>query len=192
MKCARYIILLGVICFAAGCSCPKKAMKQEPVTTAPVFQETVPKGTQETGTATYQEVEEGIKGKDITQVKIPEGTEFEEVDAVIFEPIHFDFDKYNLKPSAQAKLQKIGRYLLDNPAKTMIIEGHCDERGTREYNLVLGEQRSLSARRFLIVMGVSPSRLFTVSYGEDQPADPVSNEGAWAKNRRCEFLISRD
>lgn len=72
----------------------------------------------------------------------------------------------------------------------VLIEGHCDERGTREYNLVLGEQRALSTRRFLVGLGVSPKRLYTVSYGEDMPADPRSNEEAWAKNRRAEFKIA--
>ena len=90
----------------------------------------------------------------------------------------------------QETLKVIARYLLDHPKISVIIEGHCDERGTREYNLVLGEQRALSTRRFLISLGMSPDRLHTVSYGEDKPLDPASNEEAWAKNRRAEFKIS--
>jgi peptidoglycan-associated lipoprotein len=72
-----------------------------------------------------------------------------------------------------------------------MIEGHCDERGTREYNMVLGEQRALSTRRFLVSLGVSPDRLHTVSYGKDMPLDTASNEEAWAKNRRGQFKISK-
>lgn len=107
----------------------------------------------------------------------------------IFQNIYFDYDSYEIKKSEQEILKKIGDYLLKNTEIIILIEGHCDERGTREYNLVLGEQRALSVRNFLINLGVSAKRLFTVSYGEDKPADSGHNENAWAKNRRCEFKI---
>ncbi|MFN4226514.1 MAG: peptidoglycan-associated lipoprotein Pal [Candidatus Ratteibacteria bacterium] len=107
----------------------------------------------------------------------------------IFKNIYFDYDSYEIKKSEQETLIKIGEYLQEKKEIFVLIEGHCDERGTREYNLVLGEQRALSVRNFLINLGVSPKRLFTVSYGEDKPAVLGSNETAWAKNRRCEFKI---
>jgi len=138
------------------------------------------------------------KGEDIPQTPVPPGTKFvspAEISpqaARVFQNIYFDFDRYDLKLEAQAILKEIAGYLLQNPAVKVMIEGHCDERGTREYNLVLGEQRSLSARRYLITLGVAPGRLFTTSYGKDKPADPRSNEEAWAKNRRCEFKLSLD
>ncbi|MCM8786172.1 MAG: peptidoglycan-associated lipoprotein Pal [Candidatus Omnitrophica bacterium] len=107
----------------------------------------------------------------------------------IFKNIYFDYDSYEIRKSEQETLIKIGEYLLNNKEIVVLIEGHCDERGTREYNLVLGEQRALSVRNFLINFGVSPKRLFTVSYGEDKPSVLGSNETSWAKNRRCEFKI---
>jgi peptidoglycan-associated lipoprotein len=126
---------------------------------------------------------------------IPEGLKFVEPSEIgkeiekIFRTIYFEYDSYEIKKENIEILKKIGDYLLENTTVVVLIEGHCDERGTREYNLVLGEQRALSVRNFLINLGVSPKRLFTVSYGEDRPVDPAHNEQAWAKNRRCEFKI---
>jgi len=108
-----------------------------------------------------------------------------------FEPIYFDFDKYNIRTDQQPKLKALADYLKNNPTMSILIEGYCDERGTDEYNLVLGEQRALSTRNFLIGLGISPNRLYTISYGEENPADPGHNEEAWAKNRRCEFKIKQ-
>jgi peptidoglycan-associated lipoprotein len=80
-------------------------------------------------------------------------------------------------------------WLLDNPDAAIRIEGHCDERGTNEYNIALGERRANSARKYLINAGVEAHRIFTISYGEEKPLDPGHNETAWAKNRRDHFLI---
>ena len=77
----------------------------------------------------------------------------------------------------------------ENPRAKIIIEGHCDERGTNEYNLALGDRRAFSSKSFLVDLGISDSRLRTVSYGEERPLDPGSDEGAWAKNRRAHFVI---
>jgi len=138
-----------------------------------------------------------IKTGQIPLGKIPEGVEFVPPGKIskeledIFRRIYFDFDSYKIKKEYYKVLKRIADYLIKNPKILVIIEGHCDERGTREYNLVLGEQRALSVRKFLILMGVPSKRLFTVSYGEDRPLDPRHCEEAWAKNRRCEFLISK-
>ncbi len=150
----------------------------------------------EKGKATPQQIAKAIKNEPIPIEKIPEGavlkTPAEESPeaARIFKNVNFDFDRYNIRPDAREILKIIGKYLLENPKIEVMIEGHCDERGTREYNLVLGEQRALRVRRFLVGLGVAPGRLHTVSYGEDMPLDPASNEEAWAKNRRAEFKIS--
>jgi peptidoglycan-associated lipoprotein len=108
----------------------------------------------------------------------------------VFEDIQFDFDKYNVRSSDEATLGRIARWLNDNEKTSVLIEGHCDERGTNEYNMALGEQRALAARRYLVGLGVDASRLSTISYGEERPLDPRSNEEAWAKNRRAHFTIS--
>ena len=100
----------------------------------------------------------------------------------------FDFDDFSLTPEAKASLRDLAEWLLQNPPVYTLIEGHCDERGTNEYNLALGERRANSAKKYLVQLGVSPKRISTISYGEEKPLDPRSNEEAWAKNRRDQFL----
>lgn len=98
--------------------------------------------------------------------------------------VFFDFDQYNLKPEGQSTLQAQAAWLAKYPNVTLTIEGHCDERGTREYNLALGERRANSARSYLISLGVSPDRLQVVSYGKDRPFAVGSDDASWAQNRR--------
>jgi len=104
--------------------------------------------------------------------------------------IYFDYDSSALKPAAKAKLEKGADWLKRNPKVNAQIEGHCDERGTNEYNLALGERRALAARRYLISLGISTDRIFTISYGEERPAVEGHDESAWKFNRRGEFKIS--
>ncbi len=112
-----------------------------------------------------------------------------EAQAFAKRPIHFDFDRYDLKLQARSILDEVGAWLLKNKDFNAIVEGHCDERGTAEYNLALGERRATAARDYLVKLGVDADRLSTLSYGEENPVDPRSNEEAWAKNRRAEFNI---
>ncbi len=105
------------------------------------------------------------------------------------ENIYFDFDKSNLKPEAQKVLKRKAEWLRNNSGESIIIEGHCDERGTNEYNLALGDRRAQSAKNFLIDLGIAQSRLTMISYGEERPADRRHNERAWSKNRRDHFVI---
>lgn len=105
------------------------------------------------------------------------------------DPIHFDFDKSDIKPEYQPVLESHADWLRRNPRVRLQIEGHCDERGSVQYNLALGERRAESARRYLVTLGIDPSRLSTISYGEERPVDPAHNEEAWAKNRRAEFVV---
>ncbi|MGA8239229.1 MAG: peptidoglycan-associated lipoprotein Pal [Desulfobacterales bacterium] len=106
------------------------------------------------------------------------------------EDIHFDYDSALLTPQAQEILREKARYMKENPGTNVIIEGHCDERGTNEYNLALGEQRAKMTQEFLVALGVSASRIKTVSYGEEHPLDRSNTEQAWAKNRRAHFVIT--
>ena len=99
--------------------------------------------------------------------------------------IHFDFDKYNIAPEAAAALQSQAQWLLRYPAKRATIEGHADERGTRDYNLALGERRATAAKNYLVSLGVDAARLTTVTYGKERPVAMGSNEEAWARNRRA-------
>ncbi len=105
------------------------------------------------------------------------------------EDIHFDFDKYNIRPDARRILKKNYQILQEAPGAELFIEGHCDERGTVEYNLALGQRRANAARDYMISLGMGAAQISTVSYGEERPLDPRSTEEAWAKNRRCHFVI---
>jgi len=105
------------------------------------------------------------------------------------EKIYFDFDKSDLRQEAKETLKAKADWLRAHPSYSVIIEGHCDERGTNEYNLALGDRRASSAKKYLVALGISAERLTTISYGEERPADPRHNENAWAKNRRDEFKL---
>ncbi len=98
--------------------------------------------------------------------------------------IYFDFDQSTVKSEARAPLAAHAAFLSANPSTKVVLEGHCDERGTKEYNIALGERRAKAVARFLKINGVSDAQIEAVSYGEERPADAGHNETAWAKNRR--------
>jgi len=105
------------------------------------------------------------------------------------EPIHFDYDSAVIKAEAEPILRDKADYLKRWTGDTVVIQGHCDERGTNEYNMALGDRRAEAAKNYLINLGVDASRISTISYGEEQPVDYGHNEEAWAKNRRDEFSL---
>jgi peptidoglycan-associated lipoprotein len=109
----------------------------------------------------------------------------------VFEDIHFDFDKYDIRPDAKQTLQALADWLIKNPSSEAIIEGHCDERGTNEYNLALGDRRAEATKDYLIALGISSIRLETISYGEEKPLCRKYNEECWQSNRRTHFVIVR-
>ncbi len=111
-------------------------------------------------------------------------------DAFLNEHIYFEFDSDVLSAEAQATLMRKAEYLQKNPGRRVTIEGHCDERGTTEYNLALGDRRALSVKKYLENLGVAASRMTPVSYGEEQPIDPGHTEAAWAQNRRAQFIFN--
>jgi len=117
------------------------------------------------------------------------GIEGEVLESSLLKDIHFEFDRYDLTPEAKRILAENAQVLLEHPTWKIQIEGHCDERGSNEYNLALGEKRARSARNYLIKLGIAPERLSIISYGEEMPLDPRHCEEAWAKNRRCHFVI---
>jgi peptidoglycan-associated lipoprotein len=103
--------------------------------------------------------------------------------------IHYSFDSSSLSSQAQGILRDDAKWLNDNPGKKVQIEGHCDERGTNEYNLALGERRARSAYDYLRNLGVKKEQMSTISYGEELPLDPGHDESAWSKNRRAQFRV---
>ena len=109
---------------------------------------------------------------------------------VMQEDIYFDFDKATLTPSAQDNLLRKAEWLRENSDVTVTIEGHCDARGTNEYNLALGDRRAESAKSFLVDLGIAASRVTTISYGEERPVCTQSDGECWAKNRRDNFVVN--
>ena len=103
--------------------------------------------------------------------------------------VYFDFDSYDLRADARATLKANGEWLRSNPGTQVQIEGHCDERGTTEYNLALGSKRAQSVKDYLVTLGTAADRLSTISYGEELPVCTEHNEACWQKNRRARFVI---
>jgi peptidoglycan-associated lipoprotein len=109
----------------------------------------------------------------------------------IFQDIRFDYDRFALKAESKKTLTAIAGWLKQNPGKRVLVEGHCDARGTNEYNLALGERRANSAKAFLAEQGVADKNIATISYGEEKPLCEEAAESCYAKNRRDHFLLSK-
>ena len=107
----------------------------------------------------------------------------------IFKDIHFDFDKYDVKNEDKAELKSISSWMMKNPGMKLSVEGHCDDRGTNEYNLALGDRRAKAVKDYLVSLGVSSSKVETMSYGEEKPLCTEQTEDCWAKNRRAHFVV---
>ena len=104
--------------------------------------------------------------------------------------VFFDFDQYDLRSDARERLAKNAQWLAAHPEFTVTLEGHCDERGTNEYNLALGDRRAAAARDYLQSLGVTANRMRTISYGEERPFCTQSEENCWSQNRRAHFVIT--
>lgn len=130
----------------------------------------------------------------------PEITPFEEppvrdeppylaVEVPTLHPIHFGYNEYRITPDSRIALEGVSVMLKENPHWTLLLEGHCDERGTDEYNLTLGENRAQAAKRYLVSLGVGEERFQTTSYGEERPVDHGQSEESWSRNRRAELRV---
>ncbi len=131
------------------------------------------------------------KGALTGEQAVKEGTEQAAKAAVedVIKDIYFDFDKSNIRPDAREVLKTNADWFLKNSNVSIIIEGHCDERGTAEYNMALGQRRADEAKKYLVNLGVKGPTLKTISYGKERPIDPGHDEEAWAKNRRDHFVV---
>ncbi len=131
-------------------------------------------------------------GTDSPLAEFPLDTFYEPTgaDVSVFKDIHFDYNKFDITPEDQVTLIGIADWMKNNSKKHVLAEGHCDERGSNEYNLALGEQRALAARKFLSDQGIQTSLVQSVSYGEERPIENSHDENAWKQNRRAHFLIS--
>ena len=181
-------LALAVLVVFFTVACGKTKISSEPVTMPTAEEEAARRAEEEARQRELERqkalAEENLKEESLILDKI-------EDDKTLFEneDIYFEFDSVQLTPEAQLILTKKGKWLRDNPTATVTIEGHCDNRGTNEYNLALGEGRAQSAKTFLMDLGIDDSKLNTISYGEERPLDPRQTENAWAKNRRAHFVI---
>lgn len=131
---------------------------------------------------TAQQAEQAAREEEVQQAKMSSAV-------LINQDIYFDFDSIALKEKSKESLIKKAEWLRMNPDASVIIEGHCDERGTSAYNIALGDRRAQSAKTFFVNLGIDANQLSTVSYGEERPADLAQSEAAWARNRRAHFAI---
>ena len=177
--------LIGKIVFAAGLSfiigCSQQTAPKPQETTASQKVETKQDpskaiSTKPSQTSSLEALQKGTLGKAANEGPIRD--------------VNFDFDRYDLRPEMREILKSHAAWLKANPQVKVQIEGHCDERGTNEYNLALGAKRAESVKRYLIDLGVSPATLSTISYGEELPLCKEQNEGCWAKNRRAHFAVN--
>ncbi len=160
------ICLLAISFIAMSCGGPKDpVIEEQPVVTEPV-------------------VEEPVKEEEPPPPVLPPTVEDEQ-----FVTVYFDFDKYNLRGDAKAALDNNYNLLNEFATAVIKIEGHCDERGTVEYNLSLGEKRAKATMDYLVGLGIDAGRISIISYGKERPADNGHNESSWNKNRRCEFHV---
>ena len=139
--------------------------------------------------STVQVTEESVRESSIATVEVSTSDTFETKTTIVATSatIYFDYDKYNLTSRSIQTLRGVISAMNDNESLTLVVEGHADERGTREYNLALGQRRAESVADYLESRGVNRSRLVIKSYGEEMPAISASNENAWSKNRRVEI-----
>ncbi len=170
-------------------SCAKKTVKSDTTVTQPTDDDADLKAKEAAEKARLEEEE-------LARQKAAEEEELRRQEAAkreaarqqfLTEDIYFDFDSSALLPETQEVLKSKAEWLQENASVSATIEGHCDERGTNEYNIALGDRRAQSAKAFLVNLGVAESRLMAESKGEEFPVDPGHNEEAWAKNRRAHF-----
>ncbi|MBL0226829.1 MAG: peptidoglycan-associated lipoprotein Pal [Geobacteraceae bacterium] len=192
MKKNRVGLVLFVSCFmfvVGGCASNEIVKKDEPITPA-------------TKTTAQAKVEPGKMIKPSEQPGKPAPIKQSTVDSsvpsqnadkfnVALARIYFDFDSYNLSPEARSALQKNMEIIENSSATVVRIEGNCDERGSAEYNLALGEKRAKAAMQYLVTLGIPEKRLSVISYGKERPAVQGNDESAWSKNRRDEFVIQK-
>jgi len=190
-----FMTLLIVVIFAfilpAGCA-KKEVVKEEAVEKQAPVQPTEIAKEKETDEAMAKEkAKERAAEEQLAREKAGEEAAAANVakEASQFEDIHFAFDRFDLRPDAREILDMHAKWLNAHAEYVVRIEGNCDERGTEEYNLALGDRRAKSAMKYLVDLGIDKTRISTISYGKERPLDPEHNEEAWAKNRRDHFVV---
>jgi len=175
-------LIIIAVSFMLVTGCQQRAATRPEETSAPSAKEQ-PESTQQKGPEKITEQKPGT----VTSEDMPAG--YAEGKEGMFEDVLFDFDKYDVKESYKTEMQSVAAWMTKNSSATLSIEGHCDDRGTNEYNLALGDRRAKAVKDFLISLGVPSSRIETISYGEEKQICTEQTEECWAKNRRAHFVI---
>ena len=141
--------------------------------------------------STGSEGEGGISDEDLalSQSRFGDGNIPKAGEDGMFKDVHFDYDSSSVKSEDQSTIKAAAKFLKENPSVQLELEGHCDKRGTSEYNMALGDRRAKSVATMVVSLGASAGQLSTISYGEEIPLDPADNEAAYAKNRRVHFTL---
>jgi peptidoglycan-associated lipoprotein len=174
-------LIFLLIVFAIGCA--KKEIK--PTEEAPVTKERKA----DEGASAKKEMVDDTLYTAKKEGDIATETERAAAEEAISRDVLFDYDQYDIRPDARPILDSVAAWMNSHRGVGITIEGHCDERGTNEYNLALGERRAKAAREYLSLLGVSPSRMSIMTYGEEKPACTQSSEDCWQKNRRAHFVL---
>ncbi len=132
----------------------------------------------------------GGSGSGLTQSTAPRPGSQEDLVVNVGDRVFFDTDRSTIRPDGRATLDKQSAWLKQHPQNVITVEGHADERGTREYNLALGNRRATAAKNYLVATGINPNRITTISYGKERPAVVGSNEQAWSQNRRAVSVVT--
>jgi len=208
------LLLIGLLILALGpgIGCAKKTIRSDspvytPSRVEPGPAETRPEAAAPDKTAALEKEkklaeeslrEESLREKALREKALQEEAARREAAAreaasksVSLEPVFFDFDQWSIREDQKEVMAKNSQWLKSNPNVKVRLEGHCDERGTAEYNLALGQKRAEGVKSFLEGLGISNQRMATISYGEERPLDPGHNEEAWAKNRRVDIVPAK-
>lgn len=180
------ICLLGVVFF--GCAPKKIVQPQQPAVTPQEPRERAMEVEPERKTSEEKITEQQLAKIETKEVETPKYIE----EKIVFEDIYFDFDKYDIRPDGKPALHSLADWLLKNTSGRLVVEGHCDERGTNEYNIALGDRRAKATRDYLVALGVASGRVEMMSYGEEKPQCTAQTEECWQKNRRAHFVILKE
>ncbi len=183
----RIILLAAVVALPMSGCAKKPAPETATIIETPAVTETAPSQEAPKG---YQD--SGVRESTVTETPAAESAAPEAQAAQSIpelQRIFFEYDQFTLTPEARQTLEANAAFLKSRPQVAVQVEGHCDERGSDEYNLALGERRARAAREYLISLGIAGDRLTTISYGEERPLEQASGEEGWAKNRRAEFVL---
>jgi len=179
------VLLVSIVVFAAGCA-KKQTVRSNTAESMQAAVRPAPPAGPVQKPMTTETVKEAAVSPPKTPATAP-GIAVTEERKSPFADIHFDFDKSFIKGDDRPVLEKIAAYMKQHPGARVKIEGNCDERGTAEYNMALGDRRAQSAKTYLVTLGVPANEISTISFGKEKPLDPGHDEAAWAKNRRDHF-----